>query len=174
MAKTLDEDAIERHKEALIEPAATLYAVQKVFGDQAKAKSMAAYGRLIDAHMLATGVLASGILRINGAVVEGDQTTFERDALFAALRPVSAPSPRPAIYRPTRYCARSSRSSPSSKRLVQTGESPTALRTSQLSNNRLAVSMAGFPQPPMCPGMTSSRARPRGTANWTACPARQT
>ncbi len=85
MAKTLEEAAIERHKEALIEPAATLYAVQKVFGDQAKAKSMAAYGRLIDAHMLATGVLASSILRINGAVVEGDQTTFERDALFAAF-----------------------------------------------------------------------------------------
>ncbi|WP_245489927.1 MULTISPECIES: DUF1016 N-terminal domain-containing protein [unclassified Mesorhizobium] len=54
-------------------------------GDQAKAKAMAAYGRLIDAHMLATGVLASGLLRINGAVVEGDQTAFERDALFAAF-----------------------------------------------------------------------------------------
>ncbi|MDH4993165.1 hypothetical protein QEZ48_20320 [Aquamicrobium lusatiense] len=72
MAKTLNEEAIERHQEALIQPAATLYAVQKVFGEQAKAKSMAAYGRLIDAHMIVTGVLASGILRINGAVVEGD------------------------------------------------------------------------------------------------------
>lgn len=85
MTETLDEGAIERHKQALIEPAATLYAVQKVYGDQAKAKSMAAYGRLIDAHMLATGVLASGLLRINGAVIEGDQTAFERDALFAAF-----------------------------------------------------------------------------------------
>lgn len=85
MAETLNEEAIERHKQVLIEPAATLYAVQKVFGDQAKAKAMAAYGRLIDAHMLATGVLASGLLRINGAVVEGDQTAFERDALFAAF-----------------------------------------------------------------------------------------
>ena len=85
MANILDEDAIEHHKKVLIEPAATMYAVQKVYGDQAKAKSMAAYGRLIDAHMLATGVLASGILRINGAVVEGDQIAFERDALFAAF-----------------------------------------------------------------------------------------
>jgi hypothetical protein len=46
---------------------------------------MAAYGRLIDAHMLVTGVLASGLLRINGAVIGGDQTAFERDALFAAF-----------------------------------------------------------------------------------------
>lgn len=85
MTETLNEEAIERHKQELIEPAATLYAVQKVYGDQAKAKAMAAYGRLIDAHMLATGVLASGLLRINGTVVEGDQTAFERDALFAAF-----------------------------------------------------------------------------------------
>jgi hypothetical protein len=35
--------------------------------------------------MLATGVLANGLLRINGAVVEGDQTSFERDALFVAF-----------------------------------------------------------------------------------------
>jgi hypothetical protein len=85
MTETLNEDTIERHKQELIEPAATLYAVQKVYGDQAKAKAMAAYGRLIDAHLLVTGVLASGMLRINGAVVEGDQTAFERDALFAAF-----------------------------------------------------------------------------------------
>jgi hypothetical protein len=51
MTETLNEEAIERHSRRLIEPAATLYAVQKVYGDQAKAKAMAAYGRLIDAHM---------------------------------------------------------------------------------------------------------------------------
>ncbi|MGY4497833.1 hypothetical protein ACVWYH_001760 [Bradyrhizobium sp. GM24.11] len=85
MIETLNDEAIERHKQALIEPAATLYAVQKVYGDQAKAKAMVAFGRLIDAHMLVTGVLASGLLRINGAIVEGDQTSFERDALFAAF-----------------------------------------------------------------------------------------
>ncbi|WHZ14986.1 MAG: hypothetical protein OJF52_001826 [Nitrospira sp.] len=55
VAKTLDEDAIERHKREFIEPAAMLYAVQKVYGDQTKAKAMAAYGRLLDAHMLVTG-----------------------------------------------------------------------------------------------------------------------
>ncbi|HAP40211.1 MAG TPA: hypothetical protein DCQ94_10690 [Nitrospira sp.] len=37
VAKTLDEDAIERHKRKFIEPAAMLYAIQKVYGDQAKA-----------------------------------------------------------------------------------------------------------------------------------------
>ena len=58
VAKTLDEDAIERHKRKFIEAAAMLHAIQKVYGDQAKAKAMAAYGRLIDAHMLVTVVLA--------------------------------------------------------------------------------------------------------------------
>lgn len=85
MTEALNEETIERHEQNLIEQAATLYAVQKVYGDQAKAKAIAAYGRLIDAHLLVTGVLASGLLRINGAVVEGDQTAFERDALFAAF-----------------------------------------------------------------------------------------
>ena len=85
MAKTLDEDAIERHKREFIEPAAMLYAVQKIYGDQAKAKAMAAYGRLLDAHMLVTGVLAAGLLRLNGAIAEADQAAFERDALFAAF-----------------------------------------------------------------------------------------
>ncbi len=45
MTETLDEEAIERHTRELIEPAATLYAVQKEHGDHAKAKAMAAYGR---------------------------------------------------------------------------------------------------------------------------------
>jgi hypothetical protein len=83
VAKTLDEDAIERHKRKFIEAAAMLHAIQKVYGDQAKAKAMAAYGRLIDAHMLVTVVLAAELLRINGAIAEADQTAFERDALFA-------------------------------------------------------------------------------------------
>lgn len=85
MTEALNEEAIERHKQERIEQAATLYAVQKVYGDEAKAKAMAAYGRLIDAHLIVTGVLASGLLRINGAIVEGDKIAFERDALFAAF-----------------------------------------------------------------------------------------
>jgi hypothetical protein len=85
VGKIFDEDALERHKREFLEPAAMLYAVQKVFGDQAKAKATVAYGRLIDARMLVTGVLAAGLLRINGAIAEADQTTFERDALFAAF-----------------------------------------------------------------------------------------
>lgn len=85
MTEALNEEAIEYHKQERIEQAATLYAVQKVYGDQAKAKAMAAYGRLIDAHLIVTGVLASGLLRINGEIVEGDKIAFERDALFAAF-----------------------------------------------------------------------------------------
>ncbi|HQS45639.1 MAG: hypothetical protein B7Y12_00575 [Rhizobiales bacterium 24-66-13] len=63
----LDEGEIRRFTSGLIEPAATLYAVQKMYGDRAKAKAMEAYGRLSDAHLLVTGVLAAGLLRINGA-----------------------------------------------------------------------------------------------------------
>jgi hypothetical protein len=50
MTETFNEEAIDRHKKELIEPAATLCAVQKVYEDQAKVKAMAGYGRLIDAH----------------------------------------------------------------------------------------------------------------------------
>jgi hypothetical protein len=52
----------------LIHPAAMLYGVQKMFGDQAKAKAKQAYGQLIDVHLLVPGVLGACLLRTNGAV----------------------------------------------------------------------------------------------------------
>lgn len=66
----------------MIEPAATPQATGKVRGDKAKAKAMTASGRLVDARMRATGVLASGLLRINGAVVDGDQSAFFQARFF--------------------------------------------------------------------------------------------
>lgn len=78
------EAAVEVHRRELIESAATLYAVQKVYGDKVRAQSKAAYRRLVDAHLLITGVLATGLLRINGKIVQITDTSEERDALFAS------------------------------------------------------------------------------------------
>lgn len=78
-------DSIEDHKRTLIHPAAMLYGVQKMFGDQARTKTKQAYGRLIDAHLLVAGVLGAGLLRINGVVTEITATSEERNGLFAAF-----------------------------------------------------------------------------------------
>lgn len=78
------EAAVEVHRRELIESAATLYAVQKVYGDKVREQSKAAYRRLVDAHLLITGVLATGLLRINGKIVQITDTSEERDALFAS------------------------------------------------------------------------------------------
>lgn len=78
------ESAVEVHKRELIESAATLYAVQKVYGDKVREQSKAAYRRLVNAHLLITGVLATGLLRINGKIVRITDKSEERDALFAS------------------------------------------------------------------------------------------
>ena len=80
-----DRESIEDHKQALIGPAAMLYGVQKMFGDQARTKAKQAYGQLIDAHLLVAGVLGAGLLRISGAVIPSTPTSEERNALFAAF-----------------------------------------------------------------------------------------
>lgn len=78
------EAAVEGHQRELIESAATLYAAQKVYGDGVREQSKAAYRRLVDAHLLITGVLAAGLLRINAKVVPTTDTSAERSALFAS------------------------------------------------------------------------------------------
>ncbi|MBX9773832.1 MAG: hypothetical protein K2Y71_05415 [Xanthobacteraceae bacterium] len=80
-----DDESIEEHKQALIHPAAMLYGVQKMFGDQARAKAKQAYGKLIDAHLLVAGVLGAGLLRTNGVVTPATATSEERNALFAGF-----------------------------------------------------------------------------------------
>lgn len=77
------EAAVEAHKRELIEPAATLYAVQKTYGDKVREQSRAAYGRMLDAHLLTTGVLAKGLLRTNGQFTPVTETSGQRNALFA-------------------------------------------------------------------------------------------
>jgi hypothetical protein len=78
------EAAVEVHKRELIESAATLYAVQKIYGDKVREQSKAAYRRLIDAHLLIVGVLATGLLRTNGKITPITDTSEERNALFAS------------------------------------------------------------------------------------------
>jgi hypothetical protein len=78
------EAAVETHQRELIESAATLYAVQKVYGDKVREQSKAGYRRLIDAHLLITGVLATGLLRISGKITPITDTSEERNALFAS------------------------------------------------------------------------------------------
>jgi len=79
------EVALEAHKGELIKAAATLYAVQETHGDKVREQSKAAYRRLVDAHLLITGVLATGLLRINGKITMITDTSEERDALFASF-----------------------------------------------------------------------------------------
>lgn len=78
------EAAVEIHQRELIESAATLYAVQKIHGDKVREQSKAAYRRLVDAHLLITGVLAIGLLRVNGKISPITDTSEERNALFAS------------------------------------------------------------------------------------------
>jgi len=77
------ESTIEAHQRELIESAATLYAVQKIHGDTVREQTKRAYGRLVDAHLLITGVLATGLFRINGKITPYNATNEERNSLFA-------------------------------------------------------------------------------------------
>lgn len=79
------ESDIEAHRQELIEPAAKLYALQKIYGDQARKQIKQAYGRLIDAHFLTTGVLASALLRISGKFIPITDRYEERNSLFASF-----------------------------------------------------------------------------------------
>ncbi len=78
------EAAIKVHQRELIESAATLFAVQKIHGDKVREQSKAAYRRLVDAHLLITGVLGAALLRINAKVTPITSTSEERNALFAS------------------------------------------------------------------------------------------
>ncbi len=79
------ETAVEAHRHELIEPAAMMFALQRLNGDRVREQTMRAYGRLIDAHMLTMGVLASALLRLNGKMDPIMPTSEARDALFASF-----------------------------------------------------------------------------------------
>jgi hypothetical protein len=76
---------VEAHKPELIKSAATLFAVQRVHGEDVRNQTMQAYRQLLDAHLLIMGVLAAALLRISGKITAFTQTSDERNALFASF-----------------------------------------------------------------------------------------
>jgi hypothetical protein len=76
--------AFNLHQRERIEAAATMYASQQVASNRVREQTKAAYRRLLDAHLLIAGVLATGMLRTNGKIVQATDATEERGALFAS------------------------------------------------------------------------------------------
>jgi hypothetical protein len=76
--------AVEVHQRERFEAAVTMYSVQKTSGDKVREQTQGAYRRLRDAHLLITGVLATGLLRTNGKIVRAADGTAERSALIAS------------------------------------------------------------------------------------------
>ena len=79
------ESTVDAHKRELIEPAAVLFAVQRVYGDKVREQTMKAYSRLVDVHLLTMGVLAAALLRVNGKITPITATSERRNALFASF-----------------------------------------------------------------------------------------
>jgi hypothetical protein len=79
------EAAVEAHRSELLEASTMLFAVQKTSGDTVRKQSIAAYKRLVDAHLLITGVLAAALLRVNGKITPITVTSEKRSALFASF-----------------------------------------------------------------------------------------
>src|SRR5687768_15851912 len=79
------EAQIKTLQQELFESGAMLFAAQKVASDEVQEQTKRAYGRLLDAHMLATGVLGAVLIRTNGKIVEQAPTGEERNALFASF-----------------------------------------------------------------------------------------
>lgn len=76
--------ALNFHGPERIKAAATMYAAQHLASERVREQSKKAYRRLLDSHLLIVGVLATGMLRTNGKIVEATDTSEERSALFAA------------------------------------------------------------------------------------------
>lgn len=72
-------------QETLLGPAAMLFAMQRVHAEAVREKTKQAYGRLVDAHMLVTGVLGAALLRVNAKITETDEAGHQQDALLAAF-----------------------------------------------------------------------------------------
>jgi hypothetical protein len=59
--------------------------IEAALDDKVREQTMKAYGRLIDAHLLTTGVLAAALLRVNGKIAPITPISEERNALFASF-----------------------------------------------------------------------------------------
>jgi hypothetical protein len=76
--------AFDLHRGERIEAAAIMYASQQAASTRVCEQTKEAYRRLLDAHLLIAGVLATGMLRTNGKIVQATDATQERSALFAS------------------------------------------------------------------------------------------
>jgi hypothetical protein len=76
---------LEELKAALTEPAATILAAQEYAGDEVSAKTKAAYGRMVDAHLLIRGVIGGMLIRTEGKRTEHGDVVQERRVLFASF-----------------------------------------------------------------------------------------
>jgi hypothetical protein len=85
MTDASDSGELERLKGELIEAASTLFAVQVYQGERVREQSLAAFGKLVDAHLLTMGVLGTALLRVNGKFSETTPTSIQRNALFASF-----------------------------------------------------------------------------------------
>lgn len=72
-------------RERLLEPGATVLAVQKVYGEAVREETRAALGPLRDAHLLIIGIAGAFMLRTNGKLAPFDEDRDARGALFATL-----------------------------------------------------------------------------------------
>lgn len=78
---------LEQLKQAMTGPAATLLGIQRVAGNDIRKKSLEAYGRLTEANLLVTGVIASALLRTNGRASNDRQehATHDCSGLIASF-----------------------------------------------------------------------------------------
>lgn len=79
------ENRFKMHVDRLLEPASTLFAVQRSAGDRVQGQTMEGYGRLRDAHLLLTGVLGAALVRADGVKAELRKGDMELTALLASF-----------------------------------------------------------------------------------------
>jgi hypothetical protein len=79
------QEQFEAAKNDLLEPAATLLAVQKIEGDKVRQPSRNAYGRLVSAHLLVNGVLWVLLRKSHGKLDAYSRPRHESEALIASF-----------------------------------------------------------------------------------------
>jgi len=160
-----DEAEIESYQRALIEPAAMLFGLQKLYGDKVCKQTRAAYGRMNDAHMLIMGVLSAALHRTHGKIVPITPTSEERESLFAGFV-IGIPLCERAIeegrYIQALILIRQEMEILAQLISIRTGQKKkNAPRILQLSKNQLDACMMNFLAPRMYRIMTSLEPAPK-------------
>lgn len=77
--------SIDDLKASLIEGAGTILAIHDVYGSEVRKKSLAAFGKMVHAHLLVTGVVGTVLMRTNGKVMSPTPVSARRNALFGSF-----------------------------------------------------------------------------------------